>query len=367
MNGEELEHIPPVLSDHDVLCPHRDCGMRTELHHLPEHLVSCVGSCVLPLELEALREGPPRRPVAEACSHLGRYEELLIGYLADARVRPQDGEDDQGTMSALVRCPHEDSCAARGELIRAFELPSHLEMCSAHCSLPDGSPGHCEHLLSIDGVLEMTAGYQPQSPPLTNSQTFRQGLHCPHERCNMKLGLDELADHMTTCADKCDGLSDEEKYPRRCSHQDNLESFLNSFLVTQKASNLHSQAVNKEESNILLDGQPPVFVPPVDASKEEISSLRRFHRERIKKLSPDEKKKRTLERNRRTAKISRQRKEQEQNQVRISLKALQAEVQQLREALTAISRRNKELEQLLIENHTDEEDKPGLSCSFRAE
>lgn len=84
-----------------------------------------------------------------------------------------------------------------------------------------------------------------------------------------------------------------------------------------------------DHCNQIAEGQPPVFRPPPHASQEEIRHLRREHLQMVRSLTPEEKRQRQLMRNRRTARISKQRRQDH-------LKTLKLENSKLRQALQTL-------------------------------
>ncbi|KAJ8907668.1 hypothetical protein NDN08_007776 [Rhodosorus marinus] len=294
------------MSDSSLLkCPHGESSEMYPLHDLITHLENCPSTCH--------EGGSGEAEVVEGanCDHLAKYEESVSKIWGDKK-----------------KCPHQ-SCSKA--LNNPQIVPRHLEECLEFCdSVEDGQ---CTHLNDFDAVLSdvfkmpvdglkdnHTAPSSEMHKTEDRTQGFKGEISCPHDKCEEPLSSDlqGILEHLKSCDKSCT-----ESKGTDCWHLSSVGVFCNDF---SRANTATSEDI---ASNKLLAGQPPIFSPPGNASRSELKQLRQRHLQEVKKLTPEQRRERQILRNRRSARISKERRQEQ-------IQRLTAENRELRRALSII-------------------------------
>mmetsp|Transcript_8067 Transcript_8067/g.11957 ORF Transcript_8067/g.11957 Transcript_8067/m.11957 type:complete len:315 (-) Transcript_8067:280-1224(-) len=304
------------MSESSLLkCPHEEGSEMYPLHDLITHLESCPSTC------QDGGSGEGEDANETNCDHLARYEESVSKLWVDKT------------------CPHR-SCSKA--LSNPQIVPRHLEECLEFCdSLEDGQ---CTHLNDFDAVLldvfKMPVDGSKDANAAPSGETHRieakpeklkAEIVCPHEMCTEPLPSDlhRILEHLKSCDKTCDKSKGAE-----CWHLSSVGEFCNDL------SGTNTTTAEDKAGSKLLAGQPPIFSPPANASRSELKKLRQRHLQEVKKLTPEERRERQILRNRRSARIS---KERRQEQIR----RLTGENQELRRALSILYSKYLSLSELI--------------------
>mmetsp|Transcript_12614 Transcript_12614/g.38618 ORF Transcript_12614/g.38618 Transcript_12614/m.38618 type:complete len:317 (+) Transcript_12614:58-1008(+) len=296
-----------------LACPHGESSESYSLHELLMHLEECPSPC---------NEGgdASKDPPSPSCGHLAKYDADISQFW-----------DKQ-------RCPHN---ACEEELPNSRRLPQHLEECQRSCD--DQENGQCSHLFSLDTMLANILDHGPPQEPMSADMPMEDVKHrspfsqptstsasaressdiiCPHDDCEQAFSgaVDEALTHLKSCDKPCGSTSN------GCDHVNNIAMFCSE--IAKRGSSTKEDNV-REEDAIISEGQPPVFNPSEHLSPNELKEARKRHLQLVKKLTPEERKLRQVMRNRRTAKISKERRQKQIEQLKIENTKLRVALQKL--------------------------------------
>mmetsp|Transcript_19355 Transcript_19355/g.77364 ORF Transcript_19355/g.77364 Transcript_19355/m.77364 type:complete len:197 (-) Transcript_19355:265-855(-) len=175
--------------------------------------------------------------------------------------------------------------------------------------------------MPIDGSKDTHAGASNEMQKTEDKSQPPSGeIICPHNMCEEPLSSDlqGILEHLKSCDKSCP-----ESKGTDCWHLSSIGAFCNDV------SRANTAASEDKASSKLLAGQPPIFSPPANASRSELKQLRQRHLQEVKKLTPEQRRERQILRNRRSARISKERRQEQ-------IQRLTGENRELRRALSIL-------------------------------